>query len=109
MVLVPIMWCASDATRRRGLRGVSMCEDECAVFEYATRTTHAFWNDGVPTGIYVCGIDGDEVVSCSFMPAMSRDAVKVPRCSMVIETAVPLEVGSWVRMSYGGDLEVSDA
>ena len=86
-----------------------MCEDECAVFEYATRTTHAFWNDGVPTGIYVCGLDGDEVVSCSFMPAMSRDAVKVPRCSMVIETAVPLEVGSWVRMSYGGDLEVSDA
>lgn len=104
MFLDVVMTCDDDASRRRGLRGRGVRSGECAAFFWDAATTHSFWNDGVPTVVWLSSVgDGGVVTSCSEMPAMSRGVVRVPACGCALETADPVEVGSSVRFSDGFD------
>lgn len=96
------MTCDDDASRREGLRGRGVHGDECAAFFWDAPTTHSFWNDGVPTDVWLSSVgDGGLVTSCAIMQAWSRDVVRTPPCGCVLETAAPLAVGSFVRFSDG--------
>lgn len=97
-----VMACDDDPSRRRGLRGRGVFDGECAAFFWDDVTTHSFWNDGVPTDVWLSSLGyGGDVTSCMLMRAGSPEVVKTPPCGCAIETSVPLPVGARVRFSGG--------
>lgn len=96
--------CDDDGSRRRGLRGRGVFDGECAAFFWDCATTHSFWNDGVPTDVWLSSVgDGGRVTSCRLMRAGSPEVVKTPPCGCALETSAPLPVGARVRFSGGYD------
>ena len=64
--------CDDDVSRRRGLRGRGVFDGECAAFFWDCATTHSFWNDGVPTDVWISSVGGGgRVTSCRLMRAGS--------------------------------------